>query len=327
MDKAFFCCPGNGGQHQIYYEKNILDTPENQASLEKLNEVAGHDLAGMMLDKEGRLKLIDETDIQLSIVACGIMAGNALKKKVSCSGTIGLSLGEVTAGCLAGCFDEDTAYHIISNRAKFMQECVPARDAYPIEPNDPDHYMCAINHAPLRFILKRCKHTNKRNEKNGYVTVANEFTPSQTIVSGTAAAVNRAIRGIKREYESAKFISLRTEGPWHNRFYMAKAKEKLIELLDDIPFHAPVIPFYMMARNRFEKDPGQIKENYAEMLVRHMKTWYDIRRIHKAGYSPFIDIGPGRVFDTVFNNIYVDSVNRAKVLEERVAPVKSTVLV
>ncbi len=319
MANAYFGCPGNGGQHHIYYERHLIDRPDYRSSLGKLNETAGHDLVGLMFDKAGRLQITDERDVQLAIVGSGMILGRALKKKIACDGVMGLSLGEITACFLAGCIDEDTARYITDRRADFMKACVPPQGSYALEPGMPNSWMCAINNDSLRFIERRCGHVNRRNEQYGYVVVSNKNTPRQNVISGLPSAVNKAVHGIKRKHPQSVVISLRTGGPWHNKYYMANAKEEMIKLLEPIHFNSPAVPFYMMASRRFEKDPARIKYNLADAMVRTMETWEALDDIRNAGFVVFASTGPGKVLEPFYNSVRLAYVDRSEVLEEKVA--------
>ena len=319
MAKAYFGCPGNGGQHHIYYEKNLIATRENQPLLAKINEVAGHDLVGMMLDKEGRLGITKEPDIQLSIVGSGIILGRAMQKKVVCEGTVGLSLGEITAGALAGCFDYETAFRIAKHRGEIMEACVPDLNACSADQGMPNAWMYAVNNVPLRFVERRCGHVNRRSEAYGYVCVSGKNTPLQVVISGLPSAVAKAVHGINRKYPQGKILPLRTSGPWHNKHYMAKAKEEMISFLDSIPFKSPSVLFYMMASRRFEKDPAKIKYNYGDAMVRTTETWESLCDIRKEGFAVFSSTGPGKVLEPFFNSVGIKYIGRSEILEEKVA--------
>lgn len=314
--KAYFGCPGNGGQHHIFYEHQFIDTPENQKYLEELNAVAGHDLVGMMLDKTKRLEIIDERDIQLAIVGSGIILGQAMQKKLRCTGVMGLSLGEMIALGLAGCAEYKLVLEITARRAEFMKACVPQ---YTPIPGIPNNWMYAITNTPLRFIERRCSHVNRRNRQYGYASISNKNTPGQVVISGLPSAVSKAVHGIKRKYEKGGVIALRTGGPWHNKFYMAKAKEEMIKFLEPIPLNAPSVPFYMMASRRFEKDPARIKYNFADAMVCTMETWESLCDIRKAGFDVFTSPGPGKVMEPFFNSVGLQYIDRSQVLEEKVA--------
>jgi len=318
MVNVYLGCPGNGGQHHIFYEKKIIDTPENQKDLEAINTLAGHDLVGIMLDKTRRHEITDERDIQLAIVSSGLILAKKLRKKVDFEGVFGLSLGEITSCAVAGCIDDETARYVVSKRAEFMKKCVPSLDDYISEPDAPVNYMCAITHVPKRFIKKRCNHVNRRSKTYGYVLISNENTPNQTVISGSSPAVHRAVRGITRKYSSAVIIPLKTGGPWHNKFYMEPARQEMIALLEDIPFKSPDIPFYMMASMKFEKDPSRIKTNLTDAMILPVTTWESLCYIKKAGYALFMNLGPGRVLEPFFNSVGLNYITRSEVLEERI---------
>ncbi len=132
-----FLFPGQGAQHvemgRGLYETEPAFRRELDACAERLRDILGHDLRGLLFPRgEGRER--EEAEILLrqtrftqpALFAVEYaLARLWLSWGVPPSAMIGHSLGEYVAACLAGVFSLDDALELVVRRAELMQELPP----------------------------------------------------------------------------------------------------------------------------------------------------------------------------------------------------------
>ena len=101
----------------------------------------------------------------------------------------GLSLGEYSALVAAGALDFKTAVVLVAKRGSFMEEAAPAGSGK----------MVAVLNAEASLIEEVCQEASAI----GVVSPANYNTPSQIVIGGEVAAVDKAVGLLKMPVSSA----------------------------------------------------------------------------------------------------------------------------
>lgn len=187
----------------------------------------------------------------------------------------GHSLGEWTAHVAAGTVALEDALRLVRKRGEYMQEAVPVGQGA----------MAAILKVPLDIILEEIAGVRG-------VELANLNSPEQTVISGTAEGVNRAVELLKNR--RARAVLLPVSAPFHSSL-MRPARERLAHDLQQVQFSSPKFPVYSNVTARPETDPPHIRTLLLEQIT-HSVRWVEILQSLKVhGVEKFLEFGSGRV--------------------------------
>ncbi len=188
----------------------------------------------------------------------------------------GHSLGEFTAHVAAGSLGLKDAVKLVHNRGRYMQEAVPSgRGA-----------MAAVLKTGRAHVERVC------TETDGIVEIANLNAPEQTVVSGEAAAVERAAERLKAE--GARTVMLNVSAPFHCSL-MRPAAKKLTRDLQKIAFQPPQLPIICNVTADILEDIGDapgLLERQVTAPVRWVET---LERLQSLGVTRFVEFGSGNV--------------------------------
>jgi [acyl-carrier-protein] S-malonyltransferase len=189
---------------------------------------------------------------------------------------VGHSLGEYAALVEAGVLDHDAALRLVDVRGRAMAHAGAAQPGA----------MAAVVGLPRETVTETCAEIED-------VWVANVNSPTQTVVSGTLAAVDEACRrldGAGARMVVRLPISIACHTP-----LMAPAAERLRAALDEIALRPPTIPFYSPVDATRKRDPGDIAEALIAGVTRPVLFADTVRRMRGDGVDGFVEVGPGRV--------------------------------
>lgn len=188
---------------------------------------------------------------------------------------LGLSLGELTAYCMAGVFDFSTGLKIVAERGRLMQQaCEQTTGA-----------MAAVIGEDRAKVQELCRDFD--------IEAANFNAPGQIIVSGEKTKVGAAVAAAK-DRGMKKVMALNVAGAYHSRL-MEPARVAFAAYLDPIPFAAPKFTVFTNTTGQVVSDPTAIKAALVKQVVSSV-LWEDCTRSAvAAGASEFWEFGPGGV--------------------------------
>lgn len=192
--------------------------------------------------------------------------------------TAGLSLGEYSALHCAGVFDAQTAINLVAFRGQAMAQAVTGRP-------------CGMA-AVLKLDREPLKEVCRQASELGVVEITNYNCPGQLVISGDAAAVEKA--GELAKAAGAKGVMpLKVSGPFHTSL-MAPAGDALREKFQSVTFGEMEIPvlFNCLGREKGESDSiPALLERQVQSSVYLEDT---IRRLAELGVDTVVEIGPGK---------------------------------
>ena len=267
---------GQGAQYPGMM-KDLYDTePAARDVFDCANRVLGREISALCFEgTQDELNLTHNT--QPCMLAGDIAAGMVLRSHgVRVDAAAGFSLGEYAALVYAGVMSMEDAFRIIQLRADAMQEAVaPGEGA-----------MAAFVGAGADQVEEIC-----RSVSSGYVTAANYNSPVQTVVSGSAAGVDEALK--IAEQKGLRCVKLAVSAPFHCAM-MEPAAMKLKEALSGISMSDPAFPVFM----NVDGEPLKDGASAAQMLVRQaMSPVYWVRTLenmYQSGIDTFIECGAGK---------------------------------
>ena len=274
-----FLFPGQGSQ-TVGMGKDLGERfPVARKTFDEADEALGKKLSQLCFEgPEDQLRLTENTQpaiLTVSVAAWRVLDGKGIKPGF----VAGHSLGEYSAHVAAGTISFADAVRTVRNRGKYMQEAVPVGTGA----------MAAILGMNLDAVGAVCG-----DAAQGQVCEpANINSPDQIVISGHAAAIERAVK-LAQERGAKRAILLPVSAPFHCSL-MKPAQERLAVDLQKLNFSAPKIP---VISNVFAK-PVEDAESSREALVRQVTgsvNWSDsMKLLITRGVQTFIEVGPGKV--------------------------------
>ncbi len=197
----------------------------------------------------------------------------------------GHSLGEYSALVAAGAMQLEDAVRLVHLRGKAMQEAVPEGQGG----------MAAIM-ASAEEAIALCRDA----AQDEVLSPANFNAPSQVVIAGHAAAVERAIN--LAQERKLRAMSLKVSAPFHCSL-MAPAATIMRQALADVRIAAPQTPVV----TNVEAKPNDDPDRTAELLVRQVdgpvKWMQSVELMATRGVERALEIGPGRVLSGLLRRI------------------------
>ena len=214
---------------------------------------------------------------QPCVLAADLAAAAALKAHgIEPEGAAGFSLGEYAALAYAGAIPMEDVFGLIQYRADSMQEAVaPGVGA-----------MAAMLGGSPEQVEAVCAAVTE-----GYVVAANYNCPTQTVISGEAAAVDAAIALAREQRIRGKKLAV--SAPFHCAL-MEPAARKLEARFGDVAFAAPSLPVYMNVDGRANADAAAIPALLVKQAMSPVRWVQTLQNMRADGFDTFIECGPGR---------------------------------
>ncbi|HLJ77829.1 MAG TPA: ACP S-malonyltransferase, partial [Acidobacteriaceae bacterium] len=138
-------------------------------------------------------------------------------------------------------------------------------------------------------------------ETQSVVSAANFNSPEQTVISGEAAAVERAVQ-ICRERGAKRVVMLQVSAPFHCAL-MQPAQDRLAELLRATKFASPRIPVAVNIDARLVTDAEQLRDALIRQVTGTVRWVESVRLLIAQGPAAFVEVGPGKVLGGLMRQI------------------------
>ncbi|MCY7017874.1 ACP S-malonyltransferase [Streptococcus sanguinis] len=285
MTKRAFLFAGQGAQYlgmgrELYDQYELVRSTFNDAS-----QVLGYDVRALIDQNEEKLNQTRYTQpaiLTTSVAIYRLLADKGIEPDM----VAGLSLGEYSALVAAGALDFKTAVALVAKRGSFMEEAAPAGSGK----------MVAVLNAEVSLIEAVCQEASAI----GVVSPANYNTPSQIVIGGEVAAVDKAVELLK-DAGVKRLIPLNVSGPFHTAL-LKPASERLAEVLETVEFSDFVRPLVGNTEATvMEKE--RVKELLTRQVMEPVRFYDSIAKMQEAGVTEFIEIGPGKVLSGFIKKI------------------------
>ena len=245
-------------------------------------ELAGRCSDAASIDLRRLLTEADDDELRLTTNAqpALLFMGVALARLLACRDVLpaaaaGHSVGEYTALCVAGALDAEEAVRLVVERGRAMAEAAPPGTS---------------SMAAVLGLSTEAVESALIGEPD--VWAANYNTPTQVVIGGTMAGLERAAQRL-REAGARRVLPLNVAAAFHTPL-MEPAGAALRGALDAAAWRTPAVPVVA----NYTAEPYRDVVGVPAVLERQLSApvrWADcVRRLRELGCDRFVEVGPKR---------------------------------
>ena len=280
MSRAFVF-PGQGAQ-TIGMGKALAEAyPAAKAVFDEVDDALGEKLSTLIWEGEQDALTLTQ-NAQPALMATSLAAFRALEAEGvgidAASYVAGHSLGEYSALAAAGAFSVSDAARLLRTRGLAMQQAVPVGEGA----------MAAL----LGLDFETAHSVAEEAAEGDVCQAANDNDPSQVVVSGHRAAVERAVE-IAKGRGAKRAMLLPVSAPFHCAL-MEPAARVMAEALDDVDLNRPAVPLVSNVRASAISDPTSIRSLLVEQVTGAVRWRESVLCMAANGVSEVWEIGAGK---------------------------------
>ena len=257
----------------------------------EVDEALGQNLFRIMRDgPDEELKLTENAQPAIMAHSIAVLRTLGVSLADAVNFVAGHSLGEYSALCAAGSFDLATTAKLLKLRGQAMQRAVPVGEGA----------MAALLGADLKLAQKIAEAA----AQGQVCTVANDNDPSQVVISGSKAAIDRAIE-MAKEMGAKRAVPLAVSPRFHCPL-MQPAADAMEDALRFVVMNEPVVPVFANVSARPESDPDTVRNQLVEQVTGMVRWRESVANMFDAGVHDFVEIG-GKVLGPMVKRIAPDA--------------------
>jgi len=257
----------------------------------EIDEALGQHLFKLMREgPDDDLKLTENAQPAIMAHAVAVFRTWGVKVEDAAQFVAGHSLGEYSALCAAGTLALPNTAKLLKIRGKAMQAAVPVGVGA----------MAALLGADLELAKKIAEAA----AQGDVCEVANDNDPSQVVLSGHAAAIERAI-GLAKDMGAKRAIQIPVSAPFHCSL-MQPAADAMADALSYEVLNAPSVPLYANVTADPTSDPDTIRGQLVEQVTGMVRWRESIANMAAAGVDEFVELG-GKVLGPMVKRIAPDA--------------------
>jgi len=290
MSRAFIF-PGQGAQ-TIGMGRDLADTyAAARAVFEEVDEALGQNLSHLIWEGD-QDELTLTANAQPALMATSMAAVRALEAegfalKDYASFVAGHSLGEYSALCAAGSLSVADTAKLLRIRGDAMQKATPKGQGA----------MAAI----LGLDFDTVADLASDAAEGDVCQAANDNDPAQVVISGHAAAVERAVelakaRGAKRA------VVLPVSAPFHCAL-MQPAADVMSGALASVTLNAPVVPLVGNVMAGPSDDPALIRDNLITQVTGRVRWRESVMWMAQNDVTEAWEVGAGKALSGMVKRI------------------------
>ncbi len=287
-----FVFPGQGSQ-AVGMGKSLAEAyPAARRVFDEVDTALGEKLSELIWNGPADTLTLTENAqpalLAVSLAALRVLEAEAgVDLKRDAAFVAGHSLGEYSALAAAGALSIADAARLLRIRGRAMQKAVPVGAGAMAA-------MIGLDLADVRAIASEVADV-------GVCAAANDNGGGQVVVSGTKAAVERAVelaklRGVKRA------MMLPVSAPFHCPL-MQPAADAMAEALAKVPVKTPVVPLVANVPAQAISEPSQIVRSLIEQVTGTVRWRESVQFMAQAGVTVFYEVGAGKVLTGLIKRI------------------------
>lgn len=290
--KSVFMFPGQGSQSIGMMASLLEEHAIAREVFEQASSAIGYDLVDIAA--RGPEELINSTAITQPIVLTASIAmwrvwcaNNELRPDFMC----GHSLGEYSALVASGVLAFDDAVKLVHLRGKLMQDAVPHGQGA----------MAALLGLEDDKVIAVCEQA----AQGDVVSAANFNAPGQVVISGSMAALERALV-MAKEAGARRAAMLPVSVPCHCAL-LAPAGQALADAVAKLEFNEPSIPIMQNFTALIPDDIEELKSSLLSHLHQPVLWAQSIKNLAALDVELFVECGPGKVLSGLNKRIVRDA--------------------
>ncbi|QZP06905.1 ACP S-malonyltransferase [Caenibius sp. WL] len=296
-----FVFPGQGSQ-KVGMGKELAEASVVAREVfEEVDEALSQKLSALMFEgPDDQLTLTENA--QPAIMANAIATLRVLEQEggltIADKGDFvaGHSLGEYTALCAVGGFSLADTARLLKLRGQSMQAAVPVGEGA----------MCAL----LGADVEKAQALADAAAEGQVCTVANDNDPTQVVLSGHRAAIERAVAMVK-DHGIKRGVLLPVSAPFHCPL-MQPAADAMAEALAQVPVNALRLPVFANVTAAMVSDPAEEQRLLVEQVCGRVRWRESVIAMKAAGAEHFVELG-GKVVGPMISRT-VDDVTVVSVI-------------
>ncbi|MBB3858850.1 [acyl-carrier-protein] S-malonyltransferase [Novosphingobium hassiacum] len=275
-----FVFPGQGSQKVGMGLELAQSSAAAREVFEEVDEALGQKLFKIMSEGPDDALLLTE-NAQPAIMANAIAVLRVLEREGGISladkadFVAGHSLGEYTALCAAGAFSLADTARLLKLRGQSMQAAVPVGIGA----------MCAL----LGADIEKATALAEAAAEGEVCTVANDNDPTQVVLSGHKAAIERAITMVK-DHGIKRGVLLPVSAPFHCPL-MQPAADAMAEAFEKTPPGPLRVALFANVTAAVVTDPADVKRLLVEQVTGRVRWRESAIAMKDAGVEQFVELG------------------------------------
>ncbi len=296
-----FVFPGQGAQTIGMGQALAEAYPAAKAVFEEVDDALGEALSDLIWHGESEALTLTR-NAQPALMATSLAAFRALEAEGltldAAAFVAGHSLGEYSALAAAGAISLADTARLLRIRGEAMQDAVPVGVGA----------MAVL--LGMDFEAAQAVAAQAADAPGGDVCqAANDNDPSQVVVSGHRAAVERAVE-IAKANGAKRAMLLPVSAPFHSSL-MEPAAQVMAQALAGVEMKAPAVPLVANVRAEAVSDPAVIRDLLVEQVTGSVRWRESVVWMAAAGVTEVWEIGAGKALSGMVKRIDREVATRA----------------
>ncbi|WP_099239742.1 ACP S-malonyltransferase [Synechococcus sp. BDU 130192] len=268
MGKIAWVFPGQGSQ-AVGMGVDLAEHPVAKARFAEAEAILGWSILEKCQGDEATLSRTLYTQPCLYVLEA-ILCDRYREKAPQVDFMAGHSLGEYSALYAAGVYDFAAGLQLVQKRAQLMDQASGGK-------------MAALMKFDRTELIEKIAATEG-------VTLANDNSEQQVVISGTPEAVDAIMNGVKTK----RAIALNVSGAFHSPF-MAEAAAQFEAVLAAVEFSDAKIPVLSNVDPQPETQAAALKERLKAQMTGSVRWLEIMQQLSALEVAEAVEIGPGKV--------------------------------
>ncbi|MEC9201623.1 MAG: ACP S-malonyltransferase [Pseudomonadota bacterium] len=276
--------PGQGSQSVGMGRGLASQYAEAREVFEAVDDALGEKLSAVIWNgPDEELTLTENAQpalMAVSLATFRVLENQGFKLSIHADYVAGHSLGEYSALAASGALTLADTAKLLRIRGKAMQQAVPVGVGA----------MAALLGLDFDTVVEIAAKASTDEE---ICSAANDNAPGQVVISGSAAAVARAI-DLAKEAGAKRAIELPVSAPFHCSL-MSPAADAMRDALADVEISAPQIPIVTNVTAASCSDPEEIRSRLVEQVTGSVRWRESVEWLCLNNVTELVEVGSGKV--------------------------------